>query len=77
VASKELKILGHQIIFVLPHCFFLRVVTPSDFARFDSVPPGDPIYSLQNLRWLLYVGQVFLDFQVVHCVRKMDPGPFG
>jgi hypothetical protein len=37
-------------------------VTPSDFAHSDSFPPGDPIYSLENLHWLLYVGQVFLDF---------------
>jgi hypothetical protein len=59
LASKELRILGHQIIFVLPCFFFLRVVTPSDFAHFDSVPPGDSICSLQNLRWLLYVGQGF------------------
>ena len=61
LVSKEFGILGHQIIFTLPSCFFLRVVTPSDFAHPDSVPPGDPVCSLQNLHWLLDVGQVFLD----------------
>jgi hypothetical protein len=62
LASKEFGILGHQIIFTLPGCFFLRVVTPSDFAHSDSFPPGDPVCSLKNLLWLLYVSQVFLDF---------------
>jgi hypothetical protein len=62
LASKEFGILGHQIIFTLSSFFFLRVVTPSDFAHSDSVPPGDPVCNLKNLRWLLYVGQVFLDF---------------
>jgi hypothetical protein len=33
LANKEFGILGHQIIFTLPGCFFLRVVTPSDFAH--------------------------------------------
>jgi hypothetical protein len=62
LASKEFGILGHQIVFTLPSCFFLRVVTPSDFAHSDSFPPGDSVCSLKNLRWLLYIGQVFLDF---------------
>jgi hypothetical protein len=62
LASKEFGILGHQIIFMLPSCFFLRVVTPSNFADSDSVPPGDLVSSFKNLRWLLYVGQVFLNF---------------
>jgi hypothetical protein len=66
LASKEFRILGHQIIFTHPSCFFLRVVTPYDFAHSDSVPPGDPVCSLKNLHWLLYVGQVFLDFQTFH-----------
>jgi hypothetical protein len=56
LASKEFGILGHQIIFTLPSCFFLRVVTPPDFAHSDSVPLGDPVCSLKNLRWFLYVG---------------------
>jgi hypothetical protein len=42
LASKEFEIFSHQIIFTLPSCFFLRVVTPSDFAHSDSVPAGDP-----------------------------------
>jgi hypothetical protein len=63
LASKEFGTLGHQIIFTLLGCFFLRVVTPSGFAHSDSFPPGDLVCSLKNLRWLLYVGQVFLDFQ--------------
>jgi hypothetical protein len=66
LARKEFEILGHQIIFTLPSCFFLRVVTPSDFAHSYSVPLGDPVCSLKNLRWLLYVGQVFLDLQTFH-----------
>jgi hypothetical protein len=61
LASKELEILGHQIIFALPCCFFLSVVTPPDLEHLDSVPPGDPVCSLRNLCWLLYVGQVFLE----------------
>jgi hypothetical protein len=66
LASKEFGILGHQIIFTLPSCFFLGVVAPSDFTHSDSVPPSDPVCSLKNLCWLLYVGQVFLDFQTFH-----------
>jgi hypothetical protein len=66
LANKEFGILGHQIIFTLPSCFFLRVVTPSHFAHPDSVPSGDPVYNLKNLCWLLYVGQVFLDIQTFH-----------
>jgi hypothetical protein len=66
LASKEFRILGHQIIFVLPCCFFLRVVTPSDFAHPDSVPPGDPVCSFKNQCWLIYVGKVFLAFQTIH-----------
>jgi hypothetical protein len=42
------------------------VVTPSDFAHSDDFSPGDPVCGLKNLRWLLYVGQVFLDFQTFH-----------
>jgi hypothetical protein len=52
LASKEFGILGHQIILTPPSCFFLRVVTPSDFAHYDSVPPSDPVSSLKNLCWL-------------------------
>jgi hypothetical protein len=70
LASKEFMILGHQIIFTLPGCFFLRVVTPSNFAHPDahpdSFPLGDSVCSLKNLRWLLYVGQVLLDLQTFH-----------
>jgi hypothetical protein len=66
LASKELRVFSHQIIFTLPGCFFLSVVTPSNFAHFDSLPPGDSVYSLKNLRWLLYVGQVLLDFKTFH-----------
>jgi hypothetical protein len=64
-ASKEFRVLGHQIIFTLPGCFFLRVVTPSDFAHSDCFPPVT-VCSLNNLRWLLNVGQVFLDFKTLH-----------
>jgi hypothetical protein len=53
LSSKEFRVLGHQIIFTLPGCFFLRVVTPSDFAHSDSFPLGDSICSLKNLHWLL------------------------
>jgi hypothetical protein len=66
LASKEFRVLGHQIIFTLLGCFFLRVVTPSDFAHSDSFPLGDSVCSLKNLRWLLYVGQVLLDLQTFH-----------
>jgi hypothetical protein len=52
LASKEFGILGHQIIFTLPGCFFLRVVISSDFAHSDSFPLGDFVCSLKNLRWL-------------------------
>ena len=66
LASKELRVFSHQIIFALPGCFFLRVVIPSDFAHSDGLPSGDSICGLKDLRWLLYAGQVFLDFQVFH-----------
>jgi hypothetical protein len=66
LACKELRVFSHQIIFTLPGCFFLRVVTPSDFAHSNSLPPGDSVCSLKNLRWLLYVGQVLLDLQTFH-----------
>jgi hypothetical protein len=58
LASKEFGIFSYQVIFTLPGCFFLRVVTPSDFAHSDSFPPGDSVCSLKNLRWLLYIGQM-------------------
>jgi hypothetical protein len=66
LASKEFKIFSHQIILMLLGCFFLRVVIPSDFAHSDSFPPGDSVCCLKNLHWLLYVGQVFLDYQTFH-----------
>jgi hypothetical protein len=66
LASKELRIFSHQIIFTLPSCFFFRVMTPSDFAHSDSLPSGDSVCSLNNLRWLLNIGQVFLDFKTLH-----------
>jgi hypothetical protein len=66
LASKELRVLGHQIIFTLPGCFFLRMMIPSDFAHSDGLPSGDSVCSLKDLRWLLNVGQVFLDFKTLH-----------
>jgi hypothetical protein len=50
LANKEFRVSGHQIIFMLLGCFFLRVVTPSDLAHSDSFPPGDSVYNLKNLR---------------------------
>jgi hypothetical protein len=66
LASKELWVFGHQIIFTLLGCFFLRVVIPSDFAHSDGLPSGDSVCSLKDLRWLLNVGQVLLDFKTFH-----------
>jgi hypothetical protein len=42
------------------------VMTPSDFAHSDSLPSGDSVCSLNDLRWLLNIGQVFLDFKTFH-----------
>jgi hypothetical protein len=64
LASKELRVHGHQIIFTL--CFFFGVMIPSDFAHSDGLPSGDSICSLKDLRWLLNVGQVLLDFKTLH-----------
>jgi hypothetical protein len=61
LASKDFGIFSHQVIFTLTGFFFLRAVTPFDFAHSDSIPLGDPVCSLKNLRWLFYVGQVLLD----------------
>jgi hypothetical protein len=66
LASKELRVFSHQIIFTIPGCFFLRVVIPSAFAHSYGLPSGDSICSLKDLRWLLNVGQVLLDFKVFH-----------
>jgi hypothetical protein len=66
LASKEFRIFSHQIIFTLPSCLFFRVMTPYDFAHFDSLPSGDSVSSLNYLHWLLNVGQVFLDFETLH-----------
>jgi hypothetical protein len=63
LASKELRVFGHQIIFALPGCFFLRVVISSDFAHSDGLPSGDSVCGLKDLCWLLNVGQVLLDFK--------------
>jgi hypothetical protein len=63
LASKELRVFSHQIIFTLPGCFFLRVVTPSNFAHSDGLSSGDSVYRLKDLHWFLCVGQVLLDFQ--------------
>jgi hypothetical protein len=66
LASKELRVFSHQIIFTLPGCFFLIVVIPSDFAHSDSLPSGDSVCSLKDLCWFLCVGQVLLDLQTFH-----------
>jgi hypothetical protein len=66
LASKELRVFSHQIIFTLPGCFFLRMVIPSNFAHFDGLPSGDSICNLKDLHWLLNVGQVLLDFKTFH-----------
>jgi hypothetical protein len=66
LASKEFRVLGHQIIFTLLGCFFFKVVTQSDFAHSDCFPPGDSVCSLNDLCWLLDIGQVFLDFETLH-----------
>jgi hypothetical protein len=66
LASKELGIFGHQIVFTLPSCLFFRVMTPSDFAHSDSLPSGDSVCSLNDLRWPLNIGQIFLDFKTFH-----------
>ena len=65
LASKELRVFGHQIIFALSGCIFLRVVIPSDFAHSDGLPSGDSVCGLKDLRWLLNVGQVLLDFRTL------------
>jgi hypothetical protein len=39
-------------------------MAPFDFAHRDGVPPGDPICCLQNLRWLLNISQIFLNFKI-------------
>jgi hypothetical protein len=41
-------------------------MTPFDFAHSDSFPSGDSVCSLNNLRWLFNIGQVFLDFETLH-----------
>jgi hypothetical protein len=66
LANKEFRVFVHRIIFTLPGCLFLRVVIPSDLAHSDCFPPSDPVCSLKNLHWLLYVGQVLLDLQTFH-----------
>jgi hypothetical protein len=66
LASKELRVFSHQILFTLPGCLFLRVVTPSDFAHSDGLPSGDSVCGLKDLRWFLCVGQVLLDLQTFH-----------
>jgi hypothetical protein len=66
LASKEFWVFSHQIIFTLPSCLFFGVMTPSDFAHSDSFPPGDSVCSLNDLRWLLNIGQIFLDFKTFH-----------
>jgi hypothetical protein len=63
LASKELRVFGHHIIFTLPGCFFLRMMIPSDFAHSNGLPSGDSVCNLKDLRWLLNVGQVLLDFE--------------
>ena len=66
LASKELRVFSHQIIFTLPGCFFLRVTIPSDFTHSDGLPSGDSVCNLKDLHWLLNLGQVLLDFQTFH-----------
>jgi hypothetical protein len=66
LASKELRVFSHQIIFTLPSCLFFGVMTPSNFAHPDGIPSGDSVCSLKDLCWLLNVGQVFLDFKTFH-----------
>jgi hypothetical protein len=66
LASKELGISSHQIVFTLPSCLFFGVMTPYDFAHSVNLPSGDSVCSLNDLCWLLNIGQVFLDFETLH-----------
>jgi hypothetical protein len=66
LASKELRVFGHQIVFTLLGRFFLRVMIPFDFAHSDGLPPGDSVCGLKDLCWLLNIGQVLLDFKTFH-----------
>jgi hypothetical protein len=66
LASKELRVFSHQIIFTLLGCFFLRVMIPFDLAHSDGLPSGGSVYNLKDLHWLLNVGQVLLDFKTFH-----------
>jgi hypothetical protein len=39
------------------------MMIPSDLAHSDGLPSGDSVCGLKDLRWLLNVGQVLLDFK--------------
>jgi hypothetical protein len=39
-------------------------MTPFDFAHPDGISPSDPICCLQNLSWLLNIGQILLNFKI-------------
>jgi hypothetical protein len=77
LVSKEFRVFGLQVIFSFPGCFFLRMVTPSDFAHSDGIPPGDSICNLQNLRWLLYVCQILQGIEAnpekITAITNMGP----
>jgi hypothetical protein len=62
LASKELRILGFQIILSYPGCFFLGMVAPFDFAHSYGARSSDSDCYFQNLNWLLCICQIFLDF---------------
>jgi hypothetical protein len=42
------------------------MVIPPDFAHSDGLPSGDFVCNLKDLRWLLNVVQVLLDFKTFH-----------
>src|SRR6266498_4402465 len=60
VGRKKLGVVGSQVVFGFPGCFFLGVVAPLYFVRLDRSSSGSSFFLIQNLDWMFLIGQIWL-----------------
>nr|AAQ56516.1 hypothetical protein OSJNBa0079E14.18 [Oryza sativa Japonica Group] len=54
-----------KLVFTLPSSFFFGVVAPLDLAKTDYSVPGPALHGVQDFHWLLHIGQVFANFNLL------------
>ena len=60
LGTKEAWEFISKIVFTLPSCFFLGVISPLNFVEFDLAPPGKANVFVENLDRTLTIGQVMV-----------------